>query len=199
MTFWIVVTFFTVLIVIFWIWLSVVLWSLKNGISPMPTSEKVKSKLLVSIPPKIHGTIIDLGSGWGNMAIRLAKQFPQCHVIGYETSPVPYYFSKIWLFFDKIPNLQFRKKNFFSVNLKDSSLIYTYLYPGAMKILYNKFEEELIPGTIVVSNTFAVPQWDPVQVLEVKDIYNTRIYMYVKSSSNIEALQAKSEEDVNGK
>lgn len=177
--------------VIFWVWMSVVVWSLKNGISPMPTSDKVRRKVLASIPPNTQGKIVDLGSGWGNMAIQLAKHLPHCQVIGYETSPIPYYFSKLWLYFDKLQNLAIEKNDFSNISLKDKSLIYTYLYPGAMKVLKKKFDDELTPGTIVISNTFAVPGWDPIQVLEVKDMYNTRIYMYIKSNSNIEAHNAK--------
>jgi len=157
----------------------------------MPTNDKVKMKVLASIPPNTQGQIVDLGSGWGNMAMQLAKHLPHCQVTGYETSPIPYYFSKLWLQFHKMQNLNIEKIDFSTISLKDKALVYTYLYPGAMKSLREKFDRELTPGTIVVSNTFAVPGWDPIQVLEVKDIYNTRIYMYIKKNCNIEALDAK--------
>lgn len=192
---YIIVAFFVILFIIFGIWLSVVWWSLKNGISPMPTSYKVRRKVLASIPPTMHGTIIDLGSGWGNMAIQMAKVLPQCQIIGYETSFIPYYFSKAWIFFEKVPNIKFIRKDFFDASLKEGALIYAYLYPGAMKRLTKKFNDELSLGSIVISNTFALPGWDPVQVLEVKDMYNTRIYMYVKSNINEAALRAKPIED----
>jgi Histone methylation protein DOT1 len=189
----IVVTFFVVLSIILWIWLSVVWWSLKNGISPMPTSEKVKRKVLDFIPPETQGMIVDLGSGWGNVVMQLAKKFPHCHIVGYETSPIPYYFSRVWALFSKHPNLKIYRKNFFNEDLSEIALVYCYLYPGAMKELREKFINELKPGTIVFSNTFAIPDWEPVHVVSVKDLYNTRIYMYMKSSTNIDALHAKPE------
>lgn len=192
MTAFIVITFFALLFIILGGWLSIVLYSLKNGISPMPTSEKVKRRILSSIPQTMHGTIVDLGSGWGSLAYQIAKNFPHCHVVGYETSPIPLYYSKLFLYFYKIPNLTYEKKNFFDLSLKDVSLVYTYLYPGAMKELKKKFDSELSPGTIIISNTFAIPGWEAVQILEEKDIYKTRIYMYVKSSSNVDALHARS-------
>lgn len=160
----------------------------------MPTSEKVKRKVLDSIPPETQGTIIDLGSGWGNVVMQLAKKFPHCHIVGYESSPIPYYFSRIWLLFAKLPNARIYRKNFFEEDISDSVLVYCYLYPGAMKKLREKFLSELKPGTIVFSNTFAVPDWEPVHVVSVKDIYNTRIYMYMKSNTNIDALHAKPDE-----
>lgn len=190
----IVATFFVVLGIILWIWLSVVWWSLKNGISPMPTTEKVKRKVLDSIPPETHGIIYDLGSGWGNVAIHLAHRFPQCQVIGYESSPVPYLFSKFWAFLDRSPNLRIYRKNFFSEDLSDATLIYCYLYPAAMDKLSLKFAKELKPGTMIFSNTFALSGWESLHVVNIADIYNTRVYMYMKGNTNIEALHAKSEE-----
>lgn len=179
----IVITSFGLLALVLSIWLSIVLWTLRNGISPMPTSEKVKREILAVIPSETQGTLVDLGSGWGTMAIRMAKLFPQCHVIGYETSFVPYYFSKFWAFCASTSNLQFMRRNFFHVSFSQVSLIYCYLYPGAMKQLAIKFHEELSPGTIVVSNTFALPGWEAVKVVEVKDLYKTRVYVYMKLSN----------------
>lgn len=187
----IIVVFFSTLAVIFFVWLSVVLWTLRNGISPMPTAAKVRHKVLSLVPPETQGTIVDLGSGWGNMTMQFAKLFPHCQVVGYETSLIPYYVSKMWAFFDRTPNIKFVRRNFFKVPLSQISLIYCYLYPGAMKKLVSKFNEELNPGTIIISNTFSLPGWEAVKILEVKDLYNTRVYVYIKSTSNVEALHAK--------
>lgn len=191
MTIAIIVTFFAVLSIILWTWMSVVFWSLRNGISPMPTSNKVKRNVLDSIPPETQGMIVDLGSGWGTMVLQLAKKFPHCQIIGYESSPIPYYFSKVWRLIDKSSNVKIYRKNFFKVDLSNASLIYCYLYPGAMKNLEPKFMKELKPGTMIFSNTFAIPGWEPLHISTVKDLYNTRIYMYMKGNTNIDALHAK--------
>ena len=53
-----------------------------------------------------------------------------------------------------------------------------YLYPGAMRQLKEKFIKELKPGTMIISNTFAIPGWIPQQVWEVNDLYKTKIYRY---------------------
>jgi len=191
----IVICFFVFLILILWVWFSVILWSMKNGISPMPSSDKAKKKVLSAIPPKTQGTVLELGSGWGNMATQIAKILPHCQVIGYETSPVPYYFSQIWKRIDRVPNLKLIRKDFFEVSLKDASLIYCYLYPGAMERLKVKFDNELKPGTVIITNTFAVPGWEPVQSFQLGDMYHTRIYVYVKTTGNIDALHAKSDHE----
>ena len=45
--------------------------------------------------------------------------------------------------------------------------------------LQAKFERELKRETLVISSTFAVPAWKPRQIIEVDDLYHTKIYVYV--------------------
>jgi len=175
---WVLTVFFIALLCIFGIWISIVFWSLKNGISPMPTSRRAGKQVLSFIPKEAQGVIVDLGSGWGSMAILLAKHLPDCHIVGYETSPIPYAVSCILGYLAKAKNLQFLRKDFFQEDLAKASLVYCYLYPKAMIQLKKKFEVELCPGTIVISNTFAISKGNLVQVADLQDIYHTRIYKY---------------------
>lgn len=163
-------------IVIFIVWFlgSIVAWTIINGISPMPSSSKAKKKLQ-EILPNIDGPVYELGSGWGTLARILAKTYPHQHVIGYETSFFPYWISR--LLYNR-NNLVFYRKNFFEVDLSQAALIVCYLYPGAMRQLKEKFIKELKPGTVIISNTFAIPGWTPKQVWEVNDLYKTKIYRY---------------------
>lgn len=158
--------------------LSVVIWTIRLGISPMPTSKKAKKAILQSLPHNISGKIVDLGSGWGTLIFPLARQHPNCTVIGYELSPFPYLISKIRHFFQPLPNLKIYRKEFLNAPLQDADIIVCYLYPAVMYPLKVKFEQELRPGSLVVSSTFAVPGWKPDQIIEVNDIYHSKIYIY---------------------
>lgn len=159
-----------------WILLSIVFWGLRSGITPMPTSQKACKRISEILPKlKENDKIYELGSGWGTLAWLLAKRYPDHWVVGYEISPIPFWASR--LFFRR-SNLIFEKRNFFKENLGDAALIVCYLYPGAMRQLKDKFQKELKPGTQIVSNTFAIPGWEPKQVLEVNDLYKTKIYRY---------------------
>jgi trans-aconitate methyltransferase len=160
--------------------ISIVVWAIKNGIGPMPTSPKQKQGLFESLPTNLKGNVFDLGSGWGTLAVSLAKTHPDCVVIGYESSPVPYLFSKGIQFVIRYPNLRFCRKNIFDVSLKDASLIVIYLHPSTMKKLKPKLEQEIRSRTFVITNTFAVPDWIPVKVTEVNDIYSSKVYVYVR-------------------
>lgn len=159
---------------------SIVLWSWWNGISPMPTSPKAKRCLLSVLPQKIEGNVVELGSGWGTLLFPLARKYPHCRVSGYETSPLPFFWTKSLFLLKPSPNLFLYRKDFFDISLEDNALIVCYLYPGAMRRLKDKFEKELKPGTWVISNTFAIPGWQPQQVAEINDLYFTKIYVYRK-------------------
>lgn len=170
-------SFFTLILITICLVL-IVFWTWYNGISPMPTSKKAKISLFKNLPVCREGTIFELGSGWGTLVFPLAKKYPTCKVIGLENSPLPYLFSKSRQRLNPLPNLELRFTNFFSLPLNEASLIVCYLYPGAMKKLKIKFEKELTKGTYVISHTFSIPGWQPLNVYEIHDLYHNKIYLY---------------------
>lgn len=162
----------------------VVAWTVKNGISPMPSSTKA-SKVIASLLPDVEGPVYELGSGWGHLLLPLCKKYPHQPVVGIESSPIPYLFSKVLFIFLKRPNLSLIRQDFFTRPLNDASLVVCYLYPGAMKQLRDKFQRELKPGTLIISNTFAVPGWKPEKTVTLDDMYCTKIYLYKAGKSDI--------------
>lgn len=130
------------------------------------------------LPHLNDGQIVELGSGWGTLIFPLARRFPQCQVVGYEISPIPYFVSKVRAFFFPLPNLRIIRKDFFTISLNQVSLIVCYLYPKAMDNLKKKFETEMKQNSFVISHTFAVPGWIPAEIKFVSDLYFTPIYFY---------------------
>ncbi len=169
---------------------SIIIHSIINGISPMPSSGRAKKRIIEtinSIPP--GGRIYELGSGWGSIIFPMAGRFPESEITAIENSPVPYLFSKClgYIFFYR--NLIISRENFYEVPLLNADVIFTYLHPNGMKRLKEKFEKELKKNTVVISNTFAVPGWKPVKVNEVSDMYHSKLYVYVigkTSGTNID-------------
>ncbi|WP_395806480.1 class I SAM-dependent methyltransferase [Archangium minus] len=158
--------------------LSIVFHTLRTGISPMPTSGKVRRQLLSLLPSELEGTVLELGSGWGTLAFALADHCPRAQVLAFELSPLPYAFSRLRQRLAPRPNLQLVREDFFRASFSGASAVVCYLFPGAMKRLAPKFSEELAPGTRILSNTFALRGWMPVQALVVDDLYRTPIYLY---------------------
>ncbi len=159
--------------------LSICYWTVKNGISPMPTAPKIRKAMFDALPEHMEGTIVELGSGWGTLAFPLASRYPRCHVIGYETSTIPYLVSLLLQhLYHKHKNIKFKRRDFFKESMSDVSMAVCYLYPRAMENIKDKFEIEGNCRQLIVSDTFSIPGWKPDKVIEVADLYKSKIYFY---------------------
>ncbi len=158
--------------------LSVMIWSIKNGIVPMPTSRLQSRCILQNLPDDPGRLIFDLGSGLGTLAIAIAKRFPNSAVIGVESSPVPFWISRFLRMLYRIPNLSFRREDILKTSVVDASSVVVYLYRNGMRNLKSKLETELKPGVWILSNTFTFPDWKPTKVVPVNDLNKTKIYVY---------------------
>ena len=137
----------------------------------MPSSSQAKKAIYSLLPLEVEGTVYELGAGWGDILKELSTHYPR--VIGYELSPLPWAISAL-------RTKKCLRKDFFEADLSDAGLIVCYLYPGAMRKLKEKFEKELKPGTLIISNTFQIPGWEPKQIINLRDLYRTPIYFYEK-------------------
>lgn len=168
-----------------WVLISLVVWSVRTGISPMPSSRAAKQALLKLLQDRMHeGVIYELGAGWGTLAFPLAKAFPRCHIIAFERSPIPYYFCRCRQLLSNSSNLTLIRDDFFTYDLSAAAVVICYLYPGAMDRLKNKFDKELRLGALILSNTFAISGWKPIETVRLNDLYRTPIYLYLLSESD---------------
>lgn len=158
--------------------LSVIVYTLRYGISPMPTSPRVRRVVLDLLPDDPGGPVAELGAGWGTLAFPLARRWPDRTVTAYEISPVPWLFVRCRQAVRPCRNLRIYRRDFFTADLRGSVLVVCYLYPGAMTRLRVKFEAELPPGAVVLTHTFAVPGWVPETVIRAPDLYRAPVYLY---------------------
>lgn len=141
--------------------ISVVRYSLKYGISPMPSSKK-SSTIIVQLA---EGKVAELGCGFGGLALKLQKK--GCLVEAFEISPIPYWIAKL-------RGVPVKRGDFFDEDLSRFDTIVCYLYPGAMERLAKKLEKR---GHII-TNTFALPGWEKTKVFVVDDIYKSEVISY---------------------
>jgi trans-aconitate methyltransferase len=166
----------TVLLAVVAAALSIVGSTIRAGISPMPSSARAVRAVLELLPDE-RGSVADLGSGWGTLTTALARAWPGVAVVGYELSPVPWLFSVIRarLF---TPQVRLHRGDFMRAELGTATVVVCYLYPGGMTRLKGKLLAELRPNTVVISNTFALPDWTPERVVTLGDLHQTKVYRY---------------------
>jgi len=126
------VIFQTAVLVIALAAIGLVFWTtIRTGSSPVPTSPNVRRTMFALLPARLpgpaEGRIYELGSGWGGVAMGLARQYPDRTVVGYELSLLPWLFSRLRLLARPLANLSFRLADFRNADLSDATLCVCYL------------------------------------------------------------------------
>lgn len=156
-----------------------IIWStLILGISPMPSSNKARQAIMQLIGDTGSGPILELGSGWGNLLIPLAKAYPQRTIVGYELSLFPWLTSVMLKKVFGLDNLQVYRKNFLHEDLASACVVVCYLFPGGMQAIENKLKAEDGSLKYLISNNFALPSHKPIKTIHIDDFYRSPIYLY---------------------
>jgi predicted RNA methylase len=158
--------------------LSTLLYHFKTGVPPYPSSKKESIAVLQLLQTTRceAGPIYELGCGWGNLAVALAKQYPNTQIIGIEISPLPYMISLLRSL--RYKNLKIIRKDFYQVHLHDASAITCYLMRAPMKKLEEKLNKELPSSTPVVSVAFYFPHITPTSIVKGQGIIQADTALY---------------------
>jgi len=123
--------------------------------------------------------VYDIGSGDGRILVAIANSSKARRIIGYEISFLLYVWSKLRIWFRGFSKLiEIRGDNFLSRDLSSANVVFCFLTPKAMKKLAPKFKKELKKGTRIVSYSFSLPGWEPVETNRPDD-KSMPIFKYV--------------------
>lgn len=147
------------------------LWPLAIGAAYSPSSRKVVQKMLNMAEVNADDVVYDLGSGDGRIVIEAAQNYNALGV-GVEADPLRVILSRLkiirW-------GLQHQVKiiwgNLFHQNLSPATVVVLFLWGRTNEKLKDKLQEELKPGTRVVSYVWKFKGWNPVKVDKKEDIY----------------------------
>ena len=106
-------------------------------------------------------TVYDLGAGDGRILIAAKRLHGGLRATGWEFVPTVWLLGKlrIWWSGQKIA---FRLGDSRRQSVRDADCIFLYLFPTVMPSLERKFDQELRPGTTVVSCAFPFPHHPPI-------------------------------------
>jgi len=131
------------------------------------------------LPNEAGARFVDLGSGVGGLLIDLATRHPEQQFVGVETAPVPLIISKMrWALAGTPSNLSFSYGDIWALDLGDFDIVYCFLSPAPMARLFGKAVDEMKPGSLLFSNSFAVPGQTPKRVVEVDDRQRTNLLIW---------------------
>ena len=123
-------------------------------------------------------SVIDLGSGNGQMATKIAKALPKSTVTGIEISIVPWMLSTLRQKIFGPKNLQFRRESFWPYDCSKADAIAIYLNGKVMKQVSEKLRAELKPGAIVLTNEIPLQgDWQAEEIIET-GFLGMKVYVY---------------------
>lgn len=127
--------------------------------------------------------IIDLGSGNGQLATKIAREVPNCKVTGLEISLVPWGISWLRQKFFGPRNLEFHRESFWTYDCSNMDAVTIYLTGKVMERVSQKLRKELKPGAIVLTNEIPLQgDWQAIEIIET-GFLKMKVYVYRQTQS----------------
>ena len=165
-----------------WLWLTgfalllLVFWRTDRSRVPLYLTNATATGAVAGLLPAGPRFVLDAGCGDGALLRRLSRARPDCEFVGIEHAPLTWLWARLASIGQH--NLHIRLGNFWKQPLTPYDVVYVFLSPAPMPDLWAKASAEMRPGTLLVSNSFPVPDLPVEQEIRVEDRRGTRLHCY---------------------
>jgi len=149
--------------------------AIKTRVPLYLSSARAAEALALRLPEQ--GRLIDLGCGLGGPLARIHTLRPDVHLAGIEAAPLNWLISKLRLFFSGA-RADIRLGSIWQADLSAYDMVYAYLSPAPMSRLWAKARQEMKSGSVLISNTFAIPDVDADEIVELGDLSHARLLIW---------------------
>jgi hypothetical protein len=120
------------------------------------SSEAVLEALAERLP---QGTrLLEAGCGDARLVLELAKRRPDIEIIGVENAWLTWCWARLrWWRQGRSSNVRIQFGNFWELDWSAYNAIYVFLSPEPMARLWRRFLVSAAPGSLLLSNSFAIP------------------------------------------
>ncbi len=136
------------------------------------SSPRAAEEMAARLPE--HARVLDLGCGLGGPLSGLSALRPDATLQGVEAAPLNWLIARLRL----LGRAQIHLGNIWDTDLSGHDVVYAYLSPAPMPRLWEKARGEMRPGSLFISNTFAVPGVEPDEVVELHDFSHARLLIW---------------------
>jgi hypothetical protein len=157
--------------------LALVFWGTVQGDVPLFLSSTGVTDAVAAIVERENaGVFADLGAGIGSVAVPLAQQHPMMTVEAWERAPLPWLIT-VWRC-RKLLNMHAKRASFWDCDLGRYDVVFAFLSPAVMAELGEKVRREMRPGSLFISSSFPVPDWEPESIGQIEDRRRTKLFCY---------------------
>lgn len=150
---WLFLAAFFFLLALFWT-------SFRTQVPFYPSRRAVWRAVAAQLPQGRPVRFIDLGSGFGGLALHLAARRPESVFSGVELAPLPWLVSAVRAHLARSP-VRFLRGDYERLGLGDYDVVFAYLSPAAMPALWRKARAEMRAGALLLSYEFPIPGATP--------------------------------------
>lgn len=143
--------------------LVIVYWNTFQSQVPYYPASLSLWKLVGNIIPQNKPlNMLDIGSGLGDLMMNLAKLRPESQFLGVEIAPLPWAISVLRAKLKK-SQARFQYQDYQALDLAHFDVVFAYLSPAAMPMIWEQAMQEMRTGTLLISHEFQVPDVKPYQ------------------------------------
>ncbi len=158
--------------------MALVYWSVARTQVPLfLSSDAAISALLQRLPATPPPRFLDLGCGTGRVIARLTEHRRDGYFDGIECAPLPWLVARLRAIGAGAHGSVWQG-DFWRRNLGQYDVVYAYLSPVPMPRLWQKARHEMRPGTLLISNTFAVPGVAADEIIDPGSAWGGCLYVY---------------------
>jgi SAM-dependent methyltransferase len=129
--------------------------------------------------PKENFTVVDLGSGNGEVSRHIARAVPHARVVGVEWGYLPWLRSRWWAKIFGPTNVEYTQQDFFKFDCSMANCIVMYLNWKIAQTLGAKLWNELKPGSTVISHSFELKgPWPAPEVVTFYTPFQMKVFIY---------------------
>jgi len=178
-----------ILLLIFCLFLSCEYYAYKTGVPTIASFPSARRKIIEILqkdfaaraPAARSYTIVDLGSGGGQLSWHIARALPRAQVIGIEISWIPWLRSVLRQRLRGPSNLQYQRVDFWSYDCATADAVVTYLTENIIARVSKKLRRELKPGALVAANDVALRgDWQPIDSIPT-GFLKMQVFVYRQS------------------
>ena len=165
--------------------LTLVFWGTIKGDVPLfLSSTAVVDAVSQLITQESAQHFAELGAGIGTVTVPLAKQHPQLNINAWERAPLPWAINVCRS--RHYAHSHCYRSNLWNCDFSQYDVIFAFLSPAVMPELGAKLRSVMRPGSLLISSSFAIPDWKPETIKPLNDIAKTQLFCYriVDSASN---------------